>query len=230
MARKSINLGGGTNSSFPFEVTTMTGKDGDTKFVVNLRSIIYKSFNLKDIMIAPSLLDADTEKLIQSKEGNTDRHVIKGLGTELQAIPDSIIYLQLTISQNLNIISAETKIGPSEHLTSPTQDVPPWVGFPEMIGFEPPLEFDEKGQLKNSTVSRYQKYAYVPIANITSDTTAGKTIYIYNSSTKKTTTQNLVQLLDTNIIIQTFNYDGIPVAYPIPFFGGTYLYYDYTKV
>jgi hypothetical protein len=227
--RKVINVGGG-NSAFPFEVDTVTAEDGSTKFIVNPRSVIYKSFNLKDIMIAPSLLDKETEELIKAKEGNTDRHIIQYLGTELEAIVDSIIYIQLEVSANLNVIKAEIKTGPQEHKSAPKQDSPPWQGFPEMIGFQPPLEFDDQGQLKNSTVTRYQKYAYIPIANVTSDSSAGKLIYIYNSQTKQTTAQYLVQLLNTNIIIQTFNYDGIPVAYPIPFFGGTYLYYDYTKV
>jgi len=230
MARKAINLGGGNSSStFPFEVTTMTAKDGSTKFIVNPRSVIYKSFNLKDIMIAPSFLDEETKQFIIGKEGGISRHVIYGLGTEQDAIPDSIIYLKLQISQNLNIVSAEINIGPSEHSTEPTKYYPPWIDFPEMIGFEPPLQFDEQGQLKNSTVTRYQKYAYIPIASVTSDNSIGKSIYIYNAQTKTTSTQYLVQLLNTNIILQTFNYDGIPVAYPIPFFGGTYLFYDYTK-
>jgi len=228
--RKSINVGGGGGgNSIPFEVTTVTAKDNSTKFVVNPRSVIYKSFNLKDIMIAPSFLDKETEQLIKAKEGNTDRHVIKKLGTQLDAHTDSIIYLELEISQNLNIISAEVVCLPSEHDTDPQGYYRPWNGFPEMIGFDPPLEFDDQGQLKNSTVTRYQRYAYVPIANVTSDSSTGKVVYVYNAQTKKMTTQYLVQLLNTNIILQTFNYDGIPVLYPIPFFGGTYLFYDYTK-
>jgi len=228
--RKAINVKGeGGGASIPFEVTSMTAQDGSTKFIVNPRSVIYKSFNLKDVMIAPSLLDKETEELIKAKEDNTDRHVIKYLGTELEAFSDSIIYLELKISQNLNIIGAEVRSGPSEHSSSPNEYYPPWIDFPEMIGFEPPLEFDDQGQLKNSTVTRYQKYAYVPIANVTSDSSTGKLIYIYNPQTKKTITQYLVQILNTNIILQTFNYDGIPVLYPIPSFGGTYLFYDYTK-
>jgi len=228
MNRKSINVGG-TTDSFPFEVTTKTSSNGDTKFSVNPKSVIYKSFNLKDIMIAPSLLDKETSELIKAKEKNTDRHLIKSLGEDLDAIVDSIIYIELEISPNLNIIKAEIKAGPQEHKNAPKEDAPPWKGFPEMIGFEPPLEFDSKGQLKNINVSRSQKYAYIPIAHITSDTTVGKPISIFNSQSQEVISQNLVQILNTNIIIQTFNYDGIPVAYPIPFFGGTYLYYDYTK-
>jgi len=104
--RKSINVGsGGGGNSIPFEVTTVTAKDNSTKFVVNPRSVIYKSFNLKDIMIAPSLLDKETEQLIKAKEGNTDRHVIKKLGTQLDAHTDSIIYLEFNSNSSGLLIS-----------------------------------------------------------------------------------------------------------------------------
>ena len=96
--------------------------------------------------------------------------------------------------------------------------------------FSPPLEFDEIGQLLNSFVSRYQDKAYVPVAYITSDPSAiGTSVTFPAEGSNPPETQTLVQILNTNLIIQTFNYDGTPVAYPIPFFGATYLYYDFAK-
>jgi hypothetical protein len=229
--RKSINVTSANTANGPFSVSTKLNKDGKKLvYTVNARSVIYKSFNLKDIMVYEGFIDKETKTLIEAKEKNLKRHIIKSLSQEQDLVPDSIIYLELEISQNLNIISAEIYNLPTEHATNPKADVRPWNGFPEMIGFSPPLEFDDKGQLKNSNVSRYQRYAYVPIAYVTSDPQAvGTSITFPAIGSGKPLTQTLVQILNTNLIIQTFNYDGIPVAYPIPFFGGTYLYYDYTK-
>jgi hypothetical protein len=229
--KRSINISDSTVANGPFSVSTKLSSDGKKLvFTSNPRSVIYKSFNLKDIMVDQSFIDKETSQLIIAKEKNLDRHIIKKLSEEQDLVPDSIIYLELEISPNLNIISAQMYNLPTEHATNPKQDVRPWNGFPEMIGFSPPLEFDEKGQLKDIKVTRYQKYAYVPTAYITSDPQAVGTSVIFPAKgSGEPITQTLVQVLNTNLIIQTFNYDGIPVAYPIPFFGGTYLYYDYTS-
>ena len=226
--RRSINVSDSSVGNGPFSVSTKLDKDGKKLvFTVNPRSVIYKSFNLKDIMVDESFIDKETAALIKAKEKDLKRHVITDLTKEQEVYPNSIIYLQLDISPNLNIKYAEVLSGPIRAGEFTGDDEPPWEGFPEMIGYTPPLEFDENGQLKNSFVSRYQKYAYVPIAYVTSDPSAiGTSITIPGTPP---ITQTLVQILNTNLIIQTFNYDGIPVAYPIPFFGGTYLYYDFTK-
>lgn len=227
--RKSINISDSANNNGPFSITTFLSEDGKkTQFSASSRSVIYKSFNLKDIMVDEGFIDKKTQELIKEKEKNLDRHIIKDLSKAQEAYPDSIIYLDIKISPNLNIKSAELLSGPIDVGGTPTGEDPPWEGFPELIGFKPPLEFDEKGQLKNIFVSRYQERAYVPVAYITSDPAVnGKSVSFITE--KETITQTLVQILNTNIIIQTFNYDGIPVAYPIPFFGGTYLYYDFAK-
>jgi|GEM_PF-3398432 len=226
--RRTINVTDSSAGNGPFSVSTKLDKEGKKLvYTVNPRSVIYKSFNLKDIMVDRSFIDKETAKLIEAKEKDLKRHVITDLSKEQEVYPDSIIYISLHISPNLNIKYAEVLAGPMRigEFTSDTE--PPWEGFPEMIGYTPPLEFDEKGQLKNSLISRYQSRAYVPIAYVTSDPSAIGTSITIPGDTP--ITQTLVQILNTNLIIQTFNYDGTPVAYPIPFFGGTYLYYDYTK-
>ena len=226
--RRSINVTDSSAGNGPFSISTKLDKDGKKLvFTGNPRSVIYKSFNLKDIMVDASFIDKETAELIKAKEKDLKRHVITDLTKEQEVYPDSIIYISLHISPNLNITYAELLSGPirAGEFTSDTE--PPWEGFPELIRFSPPLEFNEKGQLKNISVSRYQDRAYVPVAYVTSDPSAiGASITIPGDPPVN---QTLVQILNTNIIIQTFNYDGIPVAYPIPFFGGTYLYYDFTK-
>jgi len=226
--RRSINVSDASVANGPFSISTKLSKDGKKLvFTGNPRSVIYKSFNLKDIMVDASFIEKETAALITAKEKNLDRHVIRDLSKEQEVYANSIIYLVLAISPNLNIKSAELLSGPirAGEFTSDTE--PPWEGFPELMRFSPPLEFDNKGQLKNSLVSRYQDKAYVPVAYVTSDPSANGTSITLPGTPP--INQTLVQILNTNIIIQTFNYDGIPVAYPIPFFGGTYLYYDFTK-
>jgi hypothetical protein len=229
--RRSINVTDSNVGNAPFSVSTKLDKEGKkTVFTVNPRSVIYKSFNLKDIMVDSSFIDEKTAELIKAKEKDLKRHVITDLSKEQEAYKDSIIYLSLHISPNLNTTYAEVLAGPMRIGEFTADDEPPWEGFPEMIGYTPPLEFNEDGQLKNSFVSRYQSRAYVPIAYITSDPSViGTSVTFPAEGSKPPETQTLVQILNTNLIIQTFNYDGIPVAYPIPFFGGTYLYYDFLK-
>jgi len=226
--RRTINVTDSNAGNGPFSVSTKIDKTGKKLvYTVNPRSVIYKSFNLKDIMVDASFIDKETAELIKAKEKDLKRHVITDLSKEQEVYPDSIIYISLHISPNLNITYAEVLSGPMRIGEFTADDEPPWEGFPEMIGYTPPLEFNEDGQLKNIFVSRYQSRAYVPIAYVTSDPSAiGTSITIPGDPP---ITQTLVQILNTNIIIQTFNYDGIPVAYPMPFFGGTYLYYDFTK-
>lgn len=222
--KKPINVSPLSNSSSPFEAQFSYDENGKVKASINNQSVIYKSFNLKDIMIAESFVDQETKTLIESKEKTLDRHIIKKLSDEIEVYPNTVMYIEIDISSNLNILKAEIKVGPADAANKVDTTTPPWDQYPELIGFNPKLEYDKDGTLKNSNITRFQNKAYVPIGYFTPNLSlTGKNINFVIAG--KTISQNFVQVLKDNLIIQTFNYDGIPVAYPIPFFGGTYLYF-----
>jgi len=222
--RKSVSVGSPVTIATPFDVEIKLDDKGKTLIVVNKDSVIYKSFNMKDIMIAQEYLDKETESLIKAEEKNTDRHIIKKLGEEIEAGPNSIVYIELEIETNLTVKNAEIKVGPESAKSNPKSTEPAWRDFPELIGFEPKLEYDNDGSIKDSTLPRRQKYAYIPLAYFSPNInlkgkSANFTIGGQNIN------QTLVQIVKDNIILQLFNYDGYPITYGIPFFGGTYLYF-----
>lgn len=208
---KSITPAQNTRSAFEVDINNIDGKYFAN---VNPRSVIYKSLNLKDMMIHSAYIDEATNALILATEGTLSGHVINGLDSskiELNKDKENhIIYLEVGIGPNLYATGASIKV-------SDLKD--PWSGYPEPIMYNPPLEFDEKGNLKSSVIYRKQTAAIFPLAYLTNDTSQlGKTVLI-----KKTETDTnpkiykLVQTVNYNILMTTFNYDGNPVAYGVPF-------------
>jgi len=200
--------------SFPFEVTFQKDAN-DMKASINPNSVIFKSFNLKDVMISEDSIDQKTKDLINKNEGNLDRHIIKKMNTPVIVYPNQVIFLKVKVSANLNPIEASIEVGPSSAASNINTKDLAWEAFPEFIEFNPKVEFDDAGKLKNPFIQRLQSYAYIPIGYFTSNTNAPFSKSV--SFTKPTqTTQSFVQLLKNNLIINTFNYDGYPVMYFTP--------------
>ena len=204
----------------PFEVFTSLESNGKTYAMVEPRSVIYRSFNLKDMMIATGFLDDQTKQTIESFEKTISGHVINGLGDkiEINANKDCpIIYLQVGIGPNLYATGAEIKIGYIDN---------PWSGYPEPFIYSQPIEFDNQGNLKSPVIYRRQTAAIFPIAYLTNDgNQIGKSVLIPKSQDDKDPkAYKLVQTIDYNIMMTTFNYDGNPVAYGIPFMNPFFYY------
>jgi hypothetical protein len=196
-----------------FEVDISDDGKGVYSANVNPRSVIYKSLNLKDMMIYTGYIDEATKSLITSTEGNLSGHAINGLDSKInldKTKENHIIYLEVGIGPSLYATGASIKIS---DLTNP------WSGYPESIIYNPPLEFDKEGNLKSSVIYRRQTAAIFPLAYLTNDTTQpGKTVMIKKSETdKEPKVYKLVQTINYNILMTTFNYDGNPVAYGVPF-------------
>ena len=201
------------NARSPFEVDITNDGNGNYFANVNPISVIYKSLNLKDMMVYSGYIDQATNALILATEGSISGHVINGLGspTKLDSTKENhIIYLEVGIGPNLYATGASIKV---------SDLIKPWSGYPESIIYNPPLEFDEKGDLKSSVIYRRQTAAIFPLAYLTNDINqAGKTVIIKKSETDKTPKiYKLVQTIDYCILMTTFNYDGNPVAYGVPF-------------
>jgi len=202
-------------SYVPFEVL-ITQRDKKTYATVEPRSVIYRSFNLKDMMIWSGYLDDETKSTIEGLEGSVSGHIINNLGTELE-LPENkenhIIYLKVGIGPNLYATGANIIISDLSN---------PWSGYPEPFEYTPGIEFDEQGNLKSSIVYRRQTAAIFPLAYLTNDAgQPGKSVIIGDKEVKA---YKLVQTIDYNIMMTTFNYDGNPISYGVPFMNPFFWY------
>ena len=202
-------------SYVPFEVL-ITQRDQKTYATVEPRSVIYRSFNLKDMMIWSGYLDDDTKSTIEGLEGNVSGHIINNLGTELE-LPENkenhIIYLRVGIGPNLYATGANIIVSDLSN---------PWSGYPEPFEYTPGIEFDEQGNLKSNIVYRRQTAAIFPLAYLTNDAgQPGKSVIIGEEEVKA---YKLVQTIDYNIMMTTFNYDGNPISYGVPFMNPFFWY------
>jgi len=204
-------------SYIPFEVSYIQKSDKYIYLTVEPRSVIYRSFNLKDMMIYTGFIDNETKSLIEGFEGNLSGHAINGLGSEFKIEESNqILYLKVGIGPNLYATGAEIKLGKIDN---------PWSGYPEPFEYNPGIEFDQQGNLKSSIIYRRQTAAYFPLAYLTNDTSQiGKVIPISNGSDQIKEVNKLVQVIDYNIMMTTFNYDGNPVAYGVPFMNPFFYY------
>lgn len=204
-----------TTEQHPFQVTFLNETDG-LKAAFNPNSVIFKSFNLKDVMISQTAIDQKTQDTIFNNEGGSlDRHIIKNINQKIKIFPNQVLYIKIKVSSNLNPIEATIEAGPKEAENDIKTKSLAWEAFPELIEFSPKMEFDVDGKLKNPFAQRFQSYAYVPIGYFTSNENAPITKTVFFSK-PSAISQTYVQLLKTNLIINTFNYDGYPVLYFTP--------------
>jgi hypothetical protein len=203
------------NTYTPFEVSVVQESD-KIYLTVEPRSVVYRSFNLKDMMIYTGFIDDNTKSTIEGMEGSISGHAINGLGDKFEVNKENkILYLRVGIGPNLYATGAEIRISDLDN---------PWSGYPEPFEYNPGIEFDKEGNLKSSIIYRRQTAAYFPLAYLTNDTSQiGKVVPIAKSK-KLEQVNKLVQVINYNIMMTTFNYDGNPVAYGIPFMNPFFYY------
>jgi hypothetical protein len=203
------------NTYIPFEVSAVQ-ESNKIYLTVEPRSVIYRSFNLKDMMIYTGFIDDATKSTIESLEGTISGHAINGLGDKFEVDKENkILYLRVGIGPNLYATGATIEISNLDN---------PWSGYPEPFEYNPGIEFDQEGNLKSSIIYRRQTAAYFPLAYLTNDTSQiGKVVPIATNN-KLQQVNKLVQVINYNIMMTTFNYDGNPVAYGIPFMNPFFYY------
>jgi hypothetical protein len=207
---KTVGIRGSTEGDYPFKMSVLSS--GEKQYVkINPRSVIYKSFGWKDMMVHTGYIDQSTKGVIQAKEGSISGHAIVGLDQNLEVKEaNSIVFLKVNVYPNLTPESAEIVIAGGKE---------PWSGFPEPIIFNPPLQYEEDGSIKEESAVRFQKSTVFVIGYLTDDPSQdGLSVNINKKS------QKLVQVTKNNILLNTFNYDGWPVLHGIPYFGG---FFDY---
>jgi hypothetical protein len=205
------------NTYIPFEVSVVQESD-KIYLTVEPRSVVYRSFNLKDMMIYTGFIDDATKSTIESLEGTISGHAINGLGDKFEVDKENkILYLKVGIGPNLYATGAEIGISNLDN---------PWSGYPEPFEYNPAIEFDQDGNFKSSIIYRRQTAAYFPLAYLTNDTSQiGKVVPIKQGAGDEIKEVNkLVQVINYNIMMTTFNYDGNPVAYGIPFMNPFFYY------
>jgi len=209
----SIKGGGGCCDCDWFKPSTFT--TGQQVFVNVEPGVIYRSFNLKDMMVYTGYIDQSVKGLITSKEGTISGHAINGLLEDIPLQKDTIVYLEIGVGPNLYPTGAVVKV------SSSYKDSTPWSGYPEPFIYDPGLVLDGDGLPTGNFSYRRQKAAIVPIAYLTNDLSQnGETV---SFGTAPGDQQVMVRVLCNNLMMHTFIYDGQPVAYPLeamisPFF------------
>jgi hypothetical protein len=186
---------------------------GQQVFVNVEPGVIYRSFNLKDMMVYTGYIDNSVKSLIQSKEGTLSGHAINGLMENIQLQKDTIVYLEIGVGPNLYPTGAVVKVSKSY------KDDIPWSGYPEPFIYDPPLKLDSEGIPTGNFAYRRQIAAIVPIAYLTNDLSQDGEGVSFGQQDQ----QVMVRVLCNNLMMHTFIYDGQPVAYPLeaiisPFF------------
>lgn len=209
----SIGGGGGCCKCSWFKPTIIPS--GEENYVSINPGIIYRSFNLKDMMVYTGYIDDSTKGQIEAKEGNISGHVINGLMENIEIEEFDGIILKIGVGPNLYATGASIE-------KVSLDDDPIWSGYPEPFVWNPPFEFEDDGTPKNDVKYRRQTHCIIPVAYLTDDEfQEGQTVTFGSGENAKT--QKLVRVLCDNLMMTSFNYDGTPVAFPMqatlhPFF------------
>ena len=206
------SVGGGGCCACSYFKPEVSGNNGEYHVLIN-PGVIYRSFNLKDMMIWSGYIDEQTRGVIEKNEGTISGHIINGLNEYKRIEKNGIVYLKINVSPSLYATNASIEVGEIEN---------PWSGYPEPIIYNPPLEFDDDGVPKVDIKFRRQKSAIVPIAYLTDDLNQDGESLTFSQGGEGSQ-RTLVRSLCGNLMMFSFNYEGTPIAYPLvspiePFF------------
>lgn len=136
---------------------------------------------------------------------------ISGLNERLDFTRNSKIYIEYTILPNLQVSGASvkcTQVGTREN----------WPTYPDMFYITPSDITDSNGRVTTIVNGKRQVKAYSLVAYIQND-------QFKNGGMVATRTDNslnnIVQILDTDLILLATVVSGVPVIFPSPFYGGT---------
>ena len=133
---------------------------------------------------------------------------LKGLNSQLQFSKDQKIYIEFSISPNLQVSGASIKC-----TTVNTQDN--WKGYPNMIEISPSDITNQDGTIKTVVDGKRQVKCYALIAYRQDDTSKNGP----NSPAPKSTSNSPVQILNNDIIMMASIMSGVPIVFPCPFYG-----------
>lgn len=139
---------------------------------------------------------------------------IRGLGTgfSYQLEENKKLYIDMTITRNLQISGAEvkcTEVGTSDY----------WKNYPNMIEIRPEDVFDENGRVTKIVDNKVQTKCYILIGYSSNDTKKNN-ISTEAQQPDPAKVSSPVQILDTNFIMLASVVSGVPVVFPSPYFNG----------
>jgi len=154
---------------------------------------------------------------------------IKGFNTPFKFNKGEKIYIDFSVSQNLQITDAEIKCslvnqsegGDEENKDSKTNPST-WPNYPSMIYIQPQDQVDENGRVKVLAEGKRQIKCYVLIGLRDDDNLNGEaTISSNNENEEESENSTAVplQILNTNIILMASMHSGVPCVFPLPYFG-----------
>jgi hypothetical protein len=137
---------------------------------------------------------------------------IQGFNTSLPFSTNKKIYIEFSISPNLQVTGAQIQcqnVGP---------DAGYWPGYPSAIEIQPPDIYNSDGTVKTIVDGKRQTKCYALIAYAKSDQ--------YKNNSQNVTLHTVnggdpVQILNNDIIMMATMVSGVPVIVPFPYYGGT---------
>jgi hypothetical protein len=174
---------------------------GEDSYVNVEPGVVYRSFNLKDMMVWTGFISDDMKSKVEATEGTISGHAINNLLQNIRIYPNDIVYLKVSVNPNLYPTGAEILSSAS------------WPGYPDPFIYNPPLVIEESAGIDTGNYSyRRQTSTIIPIAYLTDDLNQEGESVSFNAGKKQ---QVLVRVLCNNLMMHTFLYDGQPVAYPL---------------
>ena len=157
---------------------------------------------------------------------------IVGLNTPFLLEDDSVVYLDFTILPNLQVSGASLKVGKvgkdSPNAANDKADKPPatWVDYPDFYRIRP-FDQTKDGKVIKLIDGKKQQNCYLMIGKcfknlntfITNDDVMPYTSTVITPTGAKPALY-FVQYCYTDIILMGSHVSGVPVIFPMPYFGG----------
>jgi len=127
------------------------------------------------------------------------------------------VYLEFDISQNLQVTGARVKCSSvgsaSSEASSKEPNVAEWADFPNMFRITPQDQLDGDGYVFKRAENKRQTKAYLLLATRSDDG---------DGNASASSTFRINGKVDSNIIMMISQVSGVPVVFPMPWFGSAY--------
>lgn len=189
--------------SFPFEIQPWTGDipDGATQMYMVTTGDCYKTFSYaKEEMIT-----------------------ISGLYSGFEWKPNQKVYIEFPIIGGYRPSGvAFIKCSEVGKAAGESDDLVPekWEDFPLMFRYTPKDEEDENGYVKRIFDGKRQTVAYLLVGVRSDDLDTQGLGGESNGGESQAESFEVVQKVNTNLIMMMSQYRGMPVSFPMPWFGG----------
>lgn len=131
---------------------------------------------------------------------------------------DSVVYLDFTVLSNLQVSGCSVKIGKVG--MDAGNDESQWIDYPDMYRIRPFDQRDSQGRLiPVAGKTQLKSYLMIGKCSENNDELNYQSIPIKNSSPEDSPVFYYTQYINNDILIMGSNISGVPIIFPMPFFG-----------